>query len=238
MHQRLLASAAAVGLTALALPDGLAFTPDGSSVVVANEGEPAEDYSADPDGTVSIVDTSTFAVRTTDFTAEMTAILPLGVKDHLRAGNELDVSDRDGAARLDTWPVYGMYLPDAIDVYTADGRTYLVTANEGDARDWDAYSEEARVAELELCEDAERFTDFDAADSPTGRPMIAVGNEISGTTTPWDVDAGIDHSPADEPTAGPALPVTGTGATGILVAFAAVLALGGGLLLLTRRRAA
>ena len=38
-----------------------------------------------------------------------------------------------------------MYLPDAIASYTVKGSTYLVTANEGDARDWDCFAEEVRV---------------------------------------------------------------------------------------------
>ncbi len=38
-----------------ALPDMLTFTPDGSKVLVANEGEPSNNYAADPEGSVSII---------------------------------------------------------------------------------------------------------------------------------------------------------------------------------------
>jgi hypothetical protein len=39
-----------------------------------------------------------------------------------------------------------MYQPDAIASYTVNGQTYLVTANEGDARaDWPGFNEETRV---------------------------------------------------------------------------------------------
>ncbi len=41
-------------------------------------------------------------------------------------------------------------MPDAIAAYTVDGATYLVTANEGDARGYEGYSEEARLADLVL----------------------------------------------------------------------------------------
>lgn len=40
------------------LPDNLAFTPDGNTLLVANEGEPNDDYSVDPAGSVSVIDVS------------------------------------------------------------------------------------------------------------------------------------------------------------------------------------
>mgnify|MGYP006174494395 CR=1 FL=1 len=41
-----------------ALPDMLVFTPDSNKVLVANEGEPSNDYQVDPEGSVSIIDVS------------------------------------------------------------------------------------------------------------------------------------------------------------------------------------
>lgn len=39
----------------------------------------------------------------------------------------------------------GIRMPDAISVYTVDGIDYLITANEGDSRDWNGYSNEIEV---------------------------------------------------------------------------------------------
>ena len=285
---------AAVG----SLPDGLAFSPDGSTVVVANEGEPSEDYSVDPDGSVSVIDVSggfsspsvttvgfsgfdaatligngvrifggveplavtgftdtdpaTITVSdlgsaadgqwltltsdedpiayqiasldaatntitlTTDFdgdtelnenlgpanlyTGDATAaqdlepefvtispdgstayvtlqennalavvdlsvpeisdVVALGSKDHtvtstggtldgIALSNALDASNEDGID-IRTAPVRGLYQPDAIAAFEIDGTPYLITANEGDAREYDALVEEVDVEDLPL----------------------------------------------------------------------------------------
>lgn len=195
-----------------ALPDMLTFTRDGRKVLVANEGEPSDDYSSDPEGAVSIIDVSGGVASATVTTAgfagfnsqqaalmeqglrvfgpgatlaedmepeyiavsidnskawvtlqennavaeldieagEITAIVPLGFKDHSLIGNELDASNDDGRINIRNWPVRGMYQPDAIASYGFNGKTYYVTANEGDSRDYDGFSEEFRVRDLVL----------------------------------------------------------------------------------------
>lgn len=181
-----------------AQPDMITFTPDGNTVLVANEGEPSDDYQTDPEGSVSVIDVrnpaapvarlanfNAFDIQTATLraagvriygpgataskdlepeyiavsadgttawvtlqennalakvdiaSATVTNILPLGYKNHGLAGNELDVSDRDNVINIKTWAgVHGMYLPDSMASYSAGGQTYLVTANEGDARAW------------------------------------------------------------------------------------------------------
>ncbi len=81
---------------------------------------------------------------------EVLALLGLGFKDHSMSGNALDASDRDGAINIANWPVFGMFQPDGIDSYRTRGGEFLVTANEGDARDYDAFAEEERVKDLTL----------------------------------------------------------------------------------------
>lgn len=90
-------------------------------------------------------------------TLKFTRIVGLGFKDHNLDRNKLDASDRDvpgssnnGIINIRTWPVFGMYLPDAIASYSVGGKTYYVTANEGDARDWPGFAEEVRVGSLTL----------------------------------------------------------------------------------------
>jgi len=195
-----------------ALPDMVKFSPNGKFVLVANEGEPDDDYLVDPDGSVSVIDLRNgvaFAtVSNAGFTqyngyeddlrakgvrifgpgasasqdlepeyitfsndsktawvslqeanalakidvksATVTDILPLGTKDHSLPGNELDASNRDDGINIQNWPVQGMYMPDAIASYMFKGKNYIVTANEGDSRDYDGYSEEERVKDLIL----------------------------------------------------------------------------------------
>lgn len=81
--------------------------------------------------------------------AEIVDILPLGLKDHSRSGSGLDASDKDGPAiNIRPWPIRGMYQPDAIAAVDIGGTNYLLTANEGDAREWPGFNEEVRVRAL------------------------------------------------------------------------------------------
>ncbi|MEO1412573.1 MAG: choice-of-anchor I family protein [Bacteroidota bacterium] len=62
----------------------------------------------------------------------------------------MDASNRSAEIDIRPHRVLGMYQPDAIATYVVDGKSYIVTANEGDSRDYDGYSEEDRIADLVL----------------------------------------------------------------------------------------
>ncbi|MCF8239242.1 MAG: esterase-like activity of phytase family protein [Saprospiraceae bacterium] len=69
----------------------------------------------------------------------------------------MDPSDKDGKEEIVVVPTWGMYMPDAIATATINGKDYIITANEGDSRDYDGYSEEERVKDLVL--DADTYPD-------------------------------------------------------------------------------
>ncbi len=194
------------------LPDMVTFTHAGDKIFCANEGEPSDDYTVDPEGSITIIDISAGAengvvnelglgqfddadalraagvrifgpnatpaqdlepeyvtISPDDSYAFVTcqennavlrinvaaetidAILPLGYKDYSLPENGIDASDRSNGPQVMPWPnVIGMYQPDGMASYMVDGMIYFVTANEGDARDYDGYSEEERVDDLVL----------------------------------------------------------------------------------------
>ena len=219
------------------LPDHLMFTPDGLMLLVANEGEPNNAYTTDPEGSISIIDVKdagllksdstadvTLTATTLDFTKfnskkdelkaegvrifgndgkatvaedlepeyiavsadskqafvtlqennafaivdleakEITDVVALGFKDWAALGLAMDATDKDKAYNPFLWPVLGMYQPDAIASFSIGDKSYYITANEGDAREYfvDAnnnedfddgeagYVEEVRVKDLDL----------------------------------------------------------------------------------------
>ncbi len=89
--------------------------------------------------------------------AKVVDILPLGTQDHSLPGNGIDASDQDGLINIRPWPLRSFYQPDVFLPYRVGGQTYLVSANEGDPRDFDGYTEVVRAADLPL--DANAFPD-------------------------------------------------------------------------------
>ncbi len=83
-------------------------------------------------------------------TKEIIEIRPLGTIDHSALGFGLDASNSTSGINIANFPIKGMFLPDALDHISILGSTYLVTANEGDTRDYDGFGEEERVRDLVL----------------------------------------------------------------------------------------
>ncbi|RYD87216.1 MAG: alkaline phosphatase, partial [Sphingobacteriales bacterium] len=195
-----------------ALPDNISFTPDGTKVLTANEGQPNNDYSIDPEGSVSIIDITggVATLQDTDvttllFTAyntpeEQSALIAagvrklkltstmsqdfepeyitvsadsqkawvtlqennaiaeisltnnsiadvwaLGTKDMSAVGNGFDVSDNNGEVLIANWPIKSYYIPDAVANYSVGGTNYIITANEGDEKEYDGFEERTTI---------------------------------------------------------------------------------------------
>jgi len=70
-------------------------------------------------------------------TPAITNVFPLGFKDYGVTGNEIDPSDKDSKIAFAKYPkVFGMYQPDGIATFNEGGMDYVITANEGDVRDY------------------------------------------------------------------------------------------------------
>lgn len=79
-----------------------------------------------------------------DLTIEVKA---LGYKDWGKY--QLDFSNKDEVPEFKSIQgLYGMYQPDTLASYTWNGATFIVSANEGDAREYDGFSEEVRVKDI------------------------------------------------------------------------------------------
>jgi hypothetical protein len=168
------------------------FTP-GSSV--AQDLEPEYITSDGDRAWVSLQEANAIGVLDID-RARFVFVRSLGFKDHGAAGNGIDATDKDSAPTIQPRAnVFGMYQPDAISAFTVRvklpchswlcrfppryvSRTLIATANEGDARDYDFFAEEARAKELEL--DPAAFPAGSSDDNQLGRLTV--------TTTLGDSD--------------------------------------------------
>ncbi|RZJ69596.1 choice-of-anchor I family protein [Flavobacterium sp.] len=116
-------------------------------------------------------------------------ILPLGTKDHSLEGNSIDTSDQLESVFFANWPIKGLFMPDAMANYTVGGTTYLVTANEGDAREYDNMEEEKKVGDADYILDPTVFPNADILKKNTNLGRLAV-TSVSGDT---DGDGDFDE---------------------------------------------
>lgn len=80
----------------------------------------------------------------------ITEILPLGFKNYNISANAIDANDKDAEYVPQELPVFGIYEPDAVAVFSQNNVPFVFTANEGDAREYDTFVEEVRVKDVEL----------------------------------------------------------------------------------------
>ena len=231
-------------------PDMVTFTPDGSKLLVANEGEPREGYGesvTDPAGSVTIIslnagnvsestvvtvgfekfdemaeklheagvltvkdnvpsaDFEPEYIATTNKTAfvslqeanaiavlnletmEFTGVYSLGFKDLSLPENAIDLIDDKVYVAKTYGDAVSAYMPDGVSVYTVNGVTYLLTANEGDAREWGSDTTEYcnEIKETLISSDGEeakkvRVIDAAVTDGlPEGKAVMYGGRSFS-----------------------------------------------------------
>lgn len=131
-----------------------------------------------PDGRIAVLNDNDFGIDTS------TGLIPVLGLISFDKGNAFDPSDKDAKITIKNWPTFGMYQPDSIDAYEANGTTFYITANEGDSRDFDFFSEEKRVEDLILDPTAFPGADDLQKDETLGR--------LKTTTLLGDTDADSD----------------------------------------------
>ena len=144
-------------------PEGIAFSPDSATLYVTLQENNA----------LAIIDVQS---------GRISSVAGMGYADF--SATTVDVSASDGGIHLTNWPVLSMNQPAGIASFAWGGRTFLVTANEGDKRDGDFYSEFTTVGALTL--DPVLYPDHEALQAPE-----ALGG-FSTTTARGDADGDGD----------------------------------------------
>jgi len=146
------------------VPEGVRISGPGASV--AQDIEPEYIAVSDDSKTAWVTLQENNSIAIVDIRgAVITELVGLGSKDHSVEGFGLDASNTDGQIRIQAWPVLGTFMPDAIASYKVQGDTFLITANEGDGREYiyDGVTEEACEAAGHEYDDGDCIAHLDEA---------------------------------------------------------------------------
>lgn len=136
------------GQEAVLRTQGIRIFGPGSSA--AQDFEPEYITIADDNQTayVSLQENNAMAVVNLS-TATVAEIRPLGLMDY-SSDNGMDASDQTSGIFISSVPVKGTFMPDALAHATIGGQEYIFSANEGDAREYTAVTDVARVSATSL----------------------------------------------------------------------------------------
>ena len=175
-----------IGYEAGDKPEGLALLPDGRLAVINDNDFGLQDETIPGDGSVVLNPNPTKTI--------------LGLID-FPEGNQLDASNRDvdgskdagGKINIQNHPVFGLYQPDAIDSFEVGGKTYYITANEGDARirpdgddilpppndeEGSIFNEEARIGDDEVTLDQNVFPNAEELKKNQNLGRLKITNKL------------------------------------------------------------
>ncbi|GAB2696693.1 hypothetical protein GCM10011495_28800 [Hymenobacter frigidus] len=133
------------------------------------------------------------AVATLDLTTmQFTSLRPIGYQDHSQSGFSFDASDQAADVLLANWPVRGMRQPDAIASFelpaSLGGGRYLITANEGDAREYTALTEAVRLGDAGYVLDPTVFPQAAVLKRASALGRLNVTNRLGDTDGDGDFD--------------------------------------------------
>ncbi|WP_194436441.1 choice-of-anchor I family protein [Vibrio fluminensis] len=196
-----------------ALPDMVSFSKDGRYIASANEGEPNDNYTNDPEGSVTLVDLKKGPLKATVSQITFTDVLAVdedvrisgknasiaqdlepeyltfadngklyvalqennafaiidpkksklekivGLGSKSWSDSKLDASNKDGIlGNLANYTnLVGLYMPDSIDSYSVNGKTYIISANEGDGREYGIETTQKVCDELGFTWDGDNY---------------------------------------------------------------------------------
>ncbi|TKD72375.1 choice-of-anchor I family protein [Pseudalkalibacillus hwajinpoensis] len=140
------------------LPDMVTFSPNGKQLVVANEGEPKDDYSVDPEGSVSIIDVSNGPLNANVNTVGFSSL------DEKMIDEDVRVFSPDATPAQDFEPEYIQVTPD-------NQRAYI------------SLQENNAIAELDL--ETQTFT---SVNSLGFKDHSIVGNGLDASNKSDEVD--------------------------------------------------
>jgi len=115
-------------------------------------------------------------------------IFPLGFKDYSLTENAIDISDKDATVAFNPWKLKGMFQPDGISNFEVNNVQYVVTANEGDAREYSAFVDVKRINNSSVVLDPTIFPNATAlkVDAIMGR--LNINTKMGDTDGDGDFD--------------------------------------------------
>ena len=118
----------------------------------------------------------------------ITTIFPLGFKDYNLDENTLDVSDQDGGINFAKWKAKGMFQPDGICYIESNGIPYIITANEGDQREYTGMNEVKRISNSSVILDPIIFPNAAALKAVTQMGRLNITTKLGDTDNDGDID--------------------------------------------------
>jgi hypothetical protein len=167
--------------------------PAGTPSTVAQDLEP-EYITISPDSRTAYVSLQeNNALATIDLsTRTITELRPVGYQDHSQPGFSFDASDQATDILMANWPVRGMRMPDAIATFelpaTLGGGRYVLTANEGDAREYTGFTETVRLGDASYVLDPTAFPQAALLKNNSALGRLNVTKSTGDTDGDGDID--------------------------------------------------